>query len=29
MQLKRAGSQPSQKGLANYFTGNVCIDPLN
>ena len=29
MELKRAGSQPSQKGPANYFTGNVRIDPLN
>ena len=29
MQLKRAGSQPSQKGPADYFTGNVRIDPLN
>ncbi|MDB6046720.1 MAG: cupin protein [Gammaproteobacteria bacterium] len=27
MQLKRAGSQPSQKGY--WFTGNVRIDPLN
>jgi quercetin dioxygenase-like cupin family protein len=29
MQLKRAGSQPSQKGPAEYFTGTVRIDPLN
>jgi len=29
MQLKRAGSQPSQKGPAEYFTGQVRIDPLN
>jgi quercetin dioxygenase-like cupin family protein len=29
MELKRAGSLPSQKGPANYFTGNVRIDPLN
>jgi quercetin dioxygenase-like cupin family protein len=29
MELKRAGSQPSQKGPAKYFTGNVRIDPLN
>src|ERR1700729_1253085 len=29
MQLKRAGSQPSQKGPASWFTGNVRIDPLN
>jgi hypothetical protein len=29
MELKRAGSQPSQKGPASYFTGNVRIDPLN
>ena len=28
MELKRAGSQPSQKGPADYFTGNVRIDPL-
>ena len=28
MQLKRAGSQPSQKGPADYFTGTVRIDPL-
>jgi quercetin dioxygenase-like cupin family protein len=29
MQLKRAGSQPSQRGSAEYFTGTVRIDPLN
>ena len=29
MDLKRAGSQPSQKGSADYFTGTVRIDPLN
>jgi len=29
MNLKRAGSQPSQKGPAAYFTGNVRLDPLN
>jgi len=26
--ISRAGSQPSVKGPAEYFTGNVCIDPL-
>jgi quercetin dioxygenase-like cupin family protein len=29
MELKRAGSQPSQKGPAEFFTGTVRIDPLN
>ena len=29
MELKRAGSQPSQKGPSEYFTGVVRIDPLN
>ena len=29
MQLKRAGSQPSQKGPDEYFTGTVRIDPLH
>jgi quercetin dioxygenase-like cupin family protein len=29
MIVKRAGSQPSQKGPPEYFTGNVRIDPLN
>jgi quercetin dioxygenase-like cupin family protein len=28
MEIKRSGSQPSAKGLAEYFTGNVRIDPL-
>lgn len=28
MQIARAGSQPSRKGQAEYFTGNVRIDPL-
>jgi quercetin dioxygenase-like cupin family protein len=28
MELKRAGSQPSQKGPPEYFTGQVRIDPL-
>ena len=28
MNLRRCGSQPSTKGLAEYFTGNVRIDPL-
>jgi quercetin dioxygenase-like cupin family protein len=28
MELKRAGSQPSQKGPAEYFTGTVRLDPL-
>jgi len=26
--IKRSGSQPSTKGTAEYFTGNVLIDPL-
>lgn len=26
--IRRGGSQPSQKGPAEYFTGNVRIDPL-
>jgi quercetin dioxygenase-like cupin family protein len=26
--IKRSGSQPSSKGSAEYFTGNVRIDPL-
>src|SRR6201996_7041274 len=26
--IKRSGSQPSAKGPAEYFTGNVRIDPL-
>lgn len=29
MELKRAGSQPSQPAPAEYFTGTVRIDPLN
>ena len=29
MELKRAGSQPSTKGPAEFFTGSVRIDPLN
>src|SRR5256885_693009 len=28
MDIKRSGSQPSAKGPAEYFTGNVRIDPL-
>jgi quercetin dioxygenase-like cupin family protein len=28
MDIKRAGSQPSNKGPADYFTGAVRIDPL-
>jgi quercetin dioxygenase-like cupin family protein len=28
MEIKRAGSQASSKGPADYFTGNVRIDPL-
>jgi quercetin dioxygenase-like cupin family protein len=28
MEIKRAGSQPSVKGLAEWFTGAVRIDPL-
>jgi len=28
MNLRRCGSQPSIKGPAEYFTGNVRIDPL-
>jgi quercetin dioxygenase-like cupin family protein len=28
MEIKRSGSQPSGKGPAQYFTGNVRIDPL-
>jgi quercetin dioxygenase-like cupin family protein len=28
MDVKRAGSQPSRKGPADYFTGIVRIDPL-
>jgi quercetin dioxygenase-like cupin family protein len=29
MDTKRNGSQPSSKGQAEYFTGNVRIDPLH
>jgi len=28
MEIKRNGSQPSSKGPADYFTGNVRVDPL-
>jgi len=28
MDISRVGSQPSGKGPAESFTGNVCIDPL-
>jgi len=28
MEIKRNGSQPSQKGPADWFTGTVRIDPL-
>src|SRR5947199_10424372 len=28
MEIKRSGSQPSAKGPAEWFTGNVRIDPL-
>lgn len=28
MEIKRAGSQPSQKGPTEWFTGTVRIDPL-
>ena len=28
MEIKRSGSQPSSKGQAEYFTGEVRIDPL-
>ena len=28
MNLRRSGSQPSSKGPAEFFTGNVRIDPL-
>jgi quercetin dioxygenase-like cupin family protein len=29
MDIKRSGSRPSGKGQAEYFTGNVRIDPLH
>ncbi|PYJ79014.1 MAG: cupin domain-containing protein [Verrucomicrobia bacterium] len=28
MEIKRSGSQPSNKGPADWFTGTVQIDPL-
>jgi quercetin dioxygenase-like cupin family protein len=28
MDIKRAGSQPSSGGAADYFTGTVWVDPL-
>ncbi|MBX5457166.1 MAG: cupin domain-containing protein [Thermogemmatispora sp.] len=28
MEIRRSGSQPSQRGPAEHFTGNVRIDPL-
>jgi quercetin dioxygenase-like cupin family protein len=28
MDIKRSGSQPSNKGSSDYFTGSVRIDPL-
>jgi hypothetical protein len=28
MDIKRIGSQPSSKGLSDYFTDTVRIDPL-
>jgi hypothetical protein len=28
MEIKRNGSQPSSKGQAEYFTGQVRVDPL-
>ena len=28
MEIKRAGSEPSSKGPADYFTGTVRVDPL-
>ena len=28
MEIKPIGSQPSARGTADEFTGNVCIDPL-
>jgi hypothetical protein len=27
MEIKRSGSQPSSKGPAEWFTGDVAIDP--
>ncbi len=29
MEVKKNGTQPSQKGPEEYFTGNVRIDPLS
>ena len=29
MDIKRCGTQPSGRGSAEYFTGNVRMDPLN
>jgi quercetin dioxygenase-like cupin family protein len=29
MEIKRNGSQPSRQGPAEWFTGNVRVDPLN
>lgn len=29
MKIQRSGSQPSQRGPAEWFTGSVRIDPLN
>ncbi|MGF7078707.1 (R)-mandelonitrile lyase [Mucilaginibacter sp. UYCu711] len=29
MEIRRSGTQPSGKGPAEYFTGQVRIDPLN
>ena len=29
MEIKRNGSQPSSQGSAEWFTGNVRIDPLH
>lgn len=28
MQIRRAGSQPSAKGPADWFTGTVRVDPM-
>lgn len=28
MEIKRNGSRPSSQGQAEYFTGNVRVDPL-
>ena len=28
MEIKQSGAQPSAKGTAEYFTGNVRVDPL-